>query len=167
MRGPGSPIFVHETEAADEVAGLLDSLEESKIAIKLGHIPDEDRPHISADQAMLMKRHRLDVLRVLLAKEMLAEAKEIRRKWKMFDHRTSANGLRYGDLMFSARAVLPPSYDWDLVTFKSFDGPVEWDSQLVCDANNQLLEDVYYDTAESGELLEAYKGMTTDAVAAE
>lgn len=158
MRGPGAPDYDHDLAKADEISACLASLDAGGIEIKLGHITDEHRPRLTPSQAIPLKKYRLDVVRVLLARQMVAEAEVIRKNWSYPGNRTLLNGLRYGDLMFSAYAMLPPLYDWDTVTYTSFDGPVNWDHQLSFDGSGKTIEGVEYDVAETTTLLNEHKG---------
>lgn len=160
MRGPGSSTYSDEVQAADEVADVLAALASAGIKFKLGHIPDRNRLRdgLTISQIDVLKRRKLDILRVLLAREMVAEAEQIRRRWVMPDHRTHANGRRYGDLLFSARAILPPGVDWDDVTYESVEGKVCWSHQLAFDRNGKTIEGIRYDNTEAELLLEECKG---------
>lgn len=159
MRGPGQTVYSDEVEAAAEVSDILGHLDAEKIEIALGRLPDGALARLRTGDGAVMKRRRLDILRVLLAKAMVAEAKEIRYRWRYAANKTHANGRRYGDLMFSARALLPPGYAWDAVTYKtSVDGPVPWDHQLVWDGQNLPHEGAEYDPDEAAQLLEEAKG---------
>jgi hypothetical protein len=158
VRGPGASTYSDEVAVAEEVAGLLDAMATNKIEIKLGHIPDDQRRRLLAEMAQTMKRHKLDILRVLLAKEMVAEAQQIARLWVSPDRREPSRGRRYSDLLFSARALLPPGYDWDLVTYDGVEGKVCWSHQLAYDKNGHRLEGVRYDAREAEMLLEEFKG---------
>lgn len=161
MRGPGSSTYSDEADAASEVAAVLADLDALGIEIKLGRVPDEQRhklAQLDQDRVRSMRLHHLDIVRVLVAKAMVAEAREIRRRWTLPDQRTPSRGRRYGDLLFSARALLPPGYDWDEVTYEAYDGKVCWSHQLAFDKNGKNQEGVTYDPAEGEALLAEFKG---------
>lgn len=166
MRGPGASTYSDEAETAEEVLDVIGALAEAGIEIKLGQIPDEQRARLVSltnGQVQALRRHKTDILRVLLAKALVAEAQEIRRLWAIPDHRTHAAGRRYGDLLFSARALLPPGVDWDAVTYESLiDGKVCWSHQLAYDRGGKKLEGVTYSNTEAEQLLEEFKGPARD-----
>lgn len=162
MRGPGASTYSDEAEVAEGIRALVGQMAAAGVAIKLGHIPDEQRRHLTAEMAQGMKRHKLDILRVLLAKELVEEARQIARLWAIPDRRTAAAGRRYSDLLFSARAMLPPGYDWDDVTYEGVEGKVCWSHQLAYDRNGQRIEGVRYDPEEGQMLLEEFKGDARD-----
>lgn len=164
MRGPGGSTWSDEVAAADEVEQLLADMQAAGIEIKLGHVPDDQRRKLTPEIVKVMVRRKTDILRVLLAKQLVEEAREIRHKWQTMSGRTSENGRRYGDLLFSARALLPPGYDWDHVTYTSHSGPVPWDHQLAFDAHGHTLEGVTYDRDLAEQLLEENKGEQRELV---
>lgn len=163
MRGPGLTYWSDEIEAAGDVKALLDSLAAAGVEIRLGKIDDEKRHLLTPEHVALMRRHQTDILRVLLAKRLVEEARRIRKDWQFTDRRTAVRGRRYGDLMFSARAVLPPGYRWDDVTYTTATGPVDWDHQLTFDSHNHWIEGVAYDPDLAEQLLEENKGALRDA----
>lgn len=158
MRGPGASTYSDEVEVAERLDDLFDQMDAAGVTIKLGHIPDDQRSNLTVSMATLMKRHHLDALRVLLAKQMVAEAQEIARKWLFPDHRNASAGRRYGDLLFSARAILPPGYDWDKVTYTGPEGKRCWSHQLSFDRNGLQIEGVRYDADDAEQLLGERKG---------
>ena len=161
VRGPGASIYTDEVAVAEEITDVIDALATAGIEIKLGQIPDDQRhllTNLTNSHIQIMKRRKLDILRVLLAKEMVAEAAQLRRRWVMPDQRTHAAGRRYGDLLFSARAILPPGVDWDDVTYESVEGKVCWSHQLAFDKDGQRIEGVRYDSDEGELLLDEFKG---------
>lgn len=162
MRGPLASIYSDEVAVAEEIKGVIDALAEAGIEIKLGQIPDDQRPrlvNITGSHLQAMKRRKLDILRVLLAKEMVAEAEEIRRQWAIPERRTASLGRRYGDLLFSARAILPPGMDWDDVTYTDYENrKVCWSHQLAFDKHGKLIQGVGYSDVEGEMLLDEFKG---------
>jgi hypothetical protein len=168
VRGPLASTYTDEVEAAEAVRDLVSALDSVGIEIKLGQIPDEQRPRLSGltpSQIATMKRHKLDIVRVLLARALVREAEQIRRMWVFPDQRHPSNGRRYGDLLFSARALLPPGYAWDDVTYEGPEGPTCWSHQLTYDRNGHQLEGISYDILEAEALLQEFKG--DERVAAE
>ena len=144
-----------------EIVAILDTLADVGIEIKLGQIPDDQR-HLLAgltkSQLQGMKQHKVDLLRVLLAREMLAEAKSIELLWNGYPgQRTPELGRRYRDLLFSARAMLPAGIPWERVTYQAIDGPVPWTRQLAFDGAGSILPDAHYDTESMTNLLDMFK----------
>lgn len=162
MRGPLASIYTDEVAAADEVKDVIEAMAAVGIEIKLGQVPDDQRPRLAsltAGQIQILKRRKLDILRVLLAKELVAEAEQIRQRWSIPERRTSSLGRRYGDLLFSARALLPPGTDWDSVTYVDYlNQKVCWSHQLAFDKNGKLIEGVSYSDTEAALLLDEFKG---------
>lgn len=161
MRGPGASTYSDEVEVASQLDDLFDQMEAAGVTIKLGHIPDDQREHLTVSMATLMKKHHLDALRVLLAKAMVEEAKRIHEKcWYVWPRTDNAAALprRYADLMFSARALLPPGYDWSKVTYTGHSGPMCWSHQLGFDGNGQLIEGATYNADGAEQLLDERKG---------
>ena len=167
MRGPGASLYSDEVAAAEEVNDVLDALKEAGIEIKLGQIPDGQRDrlvNLTTSQVQTMKRRKLDILRVLLAREMVAEAKVIQHQCWYSGRRTvrsGANPRRYSDLMFSARAILPPGIDWDTVTYEHpSGGKACWSTQLDYDGHGRQIEDGHagYNNDEAEQLLIEFKG---------
>lgn len=170
VRGPLASTYSDEVDAADDVIEVLAALAAVGIEIKLGQISDDQRSRIrdlTQSQIATLKARKLDILRVLLAREMVAEAEQIRRSWMSADRRTASTGRRYGDLMFSARAILPPGYDWDQVTYEGPEGKTCWSHQLAYDRNGQRIDGIRYDTEEAELLLDEFKGGDRIAAAVE
>lgn len=152
------PTYPEEATAAEAILANLDSLAADGITIHLGRLSDQDRGRLTQGQATILKQHRLDTLRVLLAKTMIEEAHQIHRMWAGYmDHRTPEHSRRFADLMFSARAMLPPGVPWESVTFLHHNEPVEWSRQLNYDGNGRPVVNIAYSVEDATHLIASHK----------
>jgi hypothetical protein len=159
VRGPGASAYSDEVASSAQALDIIETLAEVGVKFKLGHLTDQEKRDLTPEQATLLVKRRIDILRILLAKEMVAEAEQIRRQWAIPGRRSHATGRRYGDLLFSARAILPPGVDWDDVTYTDYENRrVCWSHQLAFDKDGRMLEGVAYSGAEGEQLLEEFKG---------
>lgn len=152
------PPAPEEIEASDSVIKILDAFDDHDITMKLGHIDDIDKQRVPSEITSLMRRYRNDILRVKLALLLVAEAEAIRRSWASYlDTRNAVNSRRYADLLFSARAMLPPAFPWDRVTYLHLDHPVPWSHQLLYDGDGDLVIDMTYNVEAAQDLMAEHK----------
>lgn len=149
-----------ESVAADEVIKVMDAFSEQGIQLKLAHMTEADKLKLPSIQEIipLLGRNRVDIIRVDVALLLVAEAAEIHRNWASFmDFRTLANSRRYADLLFSARAMLPPAFPWERVTYLHLSKPVKWTHQLAYDPDGQVITGATYDTPSAKALMAKHK----------